>query len=47
MKVDIHYGDGIMSLEISEANVANIIRPWQDEGQADNREILQQALAGP
>ena len=46
MKVDIHYGDGIMSLEIPDANVAHIIRPWQDEGQADNREILQQALAG-
>jgi nickel-dependent lactate racemase len=47
MKVDIHYGDSITSLEIPEANVAYTIRPWQDEGQADNREILRQAMAGP
>jgi nickel-dependent lactate racemase len=46
MIVDIHYGDSNVPLEIPEANVAHIIRPWQDEGQADNREILQQALAG-
>ena len=44
MKVDIHYGDGNVSLEIPEANVANIIRPWQDEEQADNQAILRQAL---
>ena len=46
MKVDIHYGDGIVSLQIPETNVTHIIRPWQDEGQADNRAILQQAVAG-
>jgi nickel-dependent lactate racemase len=46
MKIDIHYGDGIVSLEIPEANVAHIIRPWQDEEQADNRAILRQAMAG-
>ena len=44
MKVDIHYGDGNVSLEIPEDNVANIIRPWQDEEQADNQAILRQAL---
>jgi nickel-dependent lactate racemase len=47
MKVDIHYGDGNVSLEVPEANIAHIIRPWQDEGQANNREILRQVLAGP
>lgn len=47
MKVDIHYSEGIVSLEIPETNIAHIIRPWQNEGQTDNREILQQALAGP
>lgn len=46
MKVDIHYGDGIVSLQIPEANVAHIIRPWQDEEEADNRAILRQAMAG-
>jgi len=46
MKIDIHYGDSIVSLQIPEANVAHIIRPWQDEEQADNRAILQQAMAG-
>jgi len=47
MKIDIHYGDSIVSLQIPEANVAHIIRPWQDEEQADNRAILRQATAGP
>jgi len=47
MKVDIHYGVGIVSLHIPETNVTRIIRPWQDEGYADNRAILQQAVAGP
>ncbi|HCO93952.1 MAG TPA: hypothetical protein DIU00_08385 [Phycisphaerales bacterium] len=46
MKVDIHYGDGIVSLQIPETNVTHIIRPWQDEGQADNQAILQQAVTG-
>jgi len=45
MKVDIHYGDGIVSLQIPEANVTRIIRPWQDEEAADNRTILQQAMS--
>jgi nickel-dependent lactate racemase len=47
MKVDIHYGDGIVSLQIPEANVEHIIRPWQEEATADNQAILRQAMAGP
>jgi nickel-dependent lactate racemase len=47
MKVDIHYGDSIVSLQISEANVAHIIRPWQDEEETENSTILQQVMAGP
>jgi nickel-dependent lactate racemase len=47
MKVDIHYGDGIVSLQIPDANVAHIIRPWQDEKQVDNQAILRQAIADP
>jgi lactate racemase len=47
MKVDVHYGDGIVSFEIPNANVEQVIRPWPDEGQADNAAILRQALAAP
>jgi len=47
MKVDIHYGDSIVSLRIPEANVAHIIRPWQDEEETDNSVILRQVMAGP
>ncbi len=47
MKIDIRYGDNIIPLDIPEANIAEIIRPWQDERQVDNREILQQAIAVP
>jgi nickel-dependent lactate racemase len=47
MKVDIHYGDSIVSLQIPDANVAHIIQPWQDEKQADNRTTLQQVMSGP
>jgi len=47
MKVDIHYGDSIVSLQIPEANVTQIIRPWQDEEAADNRATLRQAMACP
>ena len=47
MKVDIHYGDGIVSLQIPDANVANVIRPWRDEKQVDNQSVLRQAMANP
>ena len=47
MKVDIHYGDSIVSLQIPEANISHIIKPWQNEEEADNRAILQQAMTGP
>jgi len=44
MKVDIHYGKDLMSLQIPEANVGQIIRPWQEEEKADNRMLLRQAM---
>ncbi len=47
MKIDIHYGDGIVSLQIPEANVTRIIRPWQNEEEADNRATLRQAITDP
>lgn len=45
MKVDLHYGKAVVSLQIPAANVAEIIRPWQDQGKADNLKILQEAAA--
>jgi nickel-dependent lactate racemase len=47
MKVDIHYGNGLISLEVPKANVAHIIRPWQDEEETDNSAILQKAMSCP
>jgi lactate racemase len=47
MKVDVHYGDGILSLQIPQASLAQVVRPWQDEAKADNAAILRQALAAP
>ena len=46
MKVDIHYGKGLVSLQISETNVEEIIRPWRDEEKADNATVLRQAITG-
>ncbi len=47
MKVDVHYGNSFVSLQIPEANVTRIIKPWQGEEGTDNSAILRQALAGP
>jgi len=46
MKVDLHYGKRILPLQIPEANVGPIIRPWQEEGKPDNAALLRQAMAG-
>ena len=45
MKVDLHYGKGLISLQIPEANAGQIIRPWQAEGQADNITLLRGVMA--
>lgn len=45
MKVDLHYGKGLISLQIPEANIGQIIRPWQSRRKSDNKTILQQAMA--
>ena len=47
MKVDIRYGRDTLSLSIPDANIAHIVRPWQDESAADNQANLQQAMADP
>lgn len=44
MKVDLHYGKGLMSLQIPEANLAQIIRPWQEEQNGDNKTLLRRAM---
>jgi nickel-dependent lactate racemase len=46
MKVDLHYGKGITSLQVPDANLARIIRPWQDDRRTDNVTLLRQAMAG-
>ncbi|MHC4423272.1 MAG: lactate racemase domain-containing protein [Planctomycetota bacterium] len=46
MKVDIHYGKGKVFLQIPEANIEEIIRPWQDETEADNAAVVRQAIRG-
>jgi hypothetical protein len=45
MKVDLHYGKDLLSLQIPESNIKQIIQPWQDEGKADNLAIAVQTLA--
>jgi len=45
MKVELHYGEGRVSLEIPEDNIAEIIRPWSGDQKADNRVVLREAFA--
>ena len=45
MEVSLHYGKALCTLQIPEANVEEIIRPWHEEGTGDNAEIVRQALA--
>ncbi len=45
MKVALHYGKGIVTLQIPQENAGDIIRPWQSEQNADNTTLLSQALA--
>jgi nickel-dependent lactate racemase len=45
MNVDLHYGKGVVTLQIPDVNVGEVIRPWQDRGKADSEKVLNQALA--
>jgi len=45
MKVDLHYGKSLLSLQIPEANVDEIIQPCQDQGKADNITLLRETMA--
>jgi len=44
MKVDLYYGKGLLSLQIPEASVNEIIRPSQDKAKTDNITLLQKAM---
>ena len=44
MKVDLHYGRGLVSLEIPGTNVQQIVRPWVDDGRADSAGLVRQAM---
>ena len=46
MKVELHYGSGVVSLQIPEGNLSELIQPWHDGEGADNTTVLQQALSG-
>ena len=45
MKIELHYGKALCSLQIPEANVWQIIRPWQKEEKVDNLTLLRQVMA--
>ncbi|HUT31394.1 MAG TPA: lactate racemase domain-containing protein [Sedimentisphaerales bacterium] len=47
MKIDLHYGKGIVSLQVARQNIEEIIRPWQDKAAADNLALIEQALSSP
>jgi len=45
MQVELHYGKGVVTLQIPQENISDIIRPWQDEGNTGNVTLVSQALA--
>ncbi len=47
MNVDLHYGQGFVTLRIPDENISEIIRPWQNKGKADSETVLSQALVCP
>ncbi len=45
MKIDLHYGKGIVSLQIPEKNIQDVIEPWHSRQQVDNADLIAEALA--
>ena len=45
MKIDLHYGKGIVSLQIPEKNIQDVIEPWHSRQQADNADLIAGTLA--
>ena len=46
MKVDLHYGTGVVSLRVPDRNVQEIIRPWQGEQTQDAAAGLRETVGG-
>jgi nickel-dependent lactate racemase len=46
MKIDLHYGTGVVSLRVPDRNVQEIIRPWQGEQTQDAVAGLHATVAG-
>ncbi len=44
MKIDLHYGKGIICLEIPRVNIANFIRPGNYETKTDNKSVIERVL---
>jgi len=45
MKVDLHYGTGVVSLRVPDRNVQEIIRPWQGEQTEDATAGLRETIS--
>lgn len=45
MKVDLHYGKGVVSLEIGDENIGEIIKPWSGQADSDNAALADQITA--
>jgi nickel-dependent lactate racemase len=44
MKLDLHYGKKLISLQIPEINISQVVQPWQLPSQTGNTDILRQAV---
>lgn len=44
MQIKLHYGEQMITLDIPEDNIADIIRPWQSPEGPDNKTLLRHAL---
>jgi nickel-dependent lactate racemase len=45
MKVNLHYGKAQITLDIPDANVGEVIRPWQNPQKEDNTVLIEKALS--
>ncbi len=45
MKINLHYGQASITLQIPKANIEQIIRPCQSNSNADNSKLIKQSLA--
>jgi nickel-dependent lactate racemase len=47
MDVELHYGDGVVTLKIPERNLVEVIRPWDERGEVDNEAIMRGVMDSP